>query len=54
MGDLIVGFADLPCGSIDDLHHLLTSERIGHECRLRILRYDKAITLMVRPTELVD
>jgi S1-C subfamily serine protease len=53
-GDLIVAFEDMPCGSIDDLHHLLTRERIGHACALRILRYDSAITLTVRPTELAD
>jgi S1-C subfamily serine protease len=53
-GDLIVAFEDQPCGSIDDLHHLLTRERIGQECALRILRYDSAITLTVRPTELAD
>ncbi|HTA66531.1 MAG TPA: trypsin-like peptidase domain-containing protein [Xanthomonadaceae bacterium] len=53
-GDLIVGFEDQPCGSIDDLHHLLTRERIGRECPLRILRYDKTVTLMVQPAELAD
>jgi len=53
-GDLIVAFEDQACGSIDDLHHLLTRERIGQDCALRILRYDSAITLTVRPMELAD
>jgi S1-C subfamily serine protease len=53
-GDLIVGFEEMPCGSIDDLHHLLTRERIGRDCQLRVLRYDKAVTLTVQPTELAD
>jgi hypothetical protein len=49
-----VAFEDQPCGSIDDLHHLLTRERIGHACAVRVLRYDSAITLTVQPTELAD
>jgi S1-C subfamily serine protease len=53
-GDLIVAFAGSPCGSIDDLHHLLTQERIGREFPLRVLRYDTAIMLTVRPEELAD
>jgi S1-C subfamily serine protease len=53
-GDIVVELAGSPCSSIDDLHHLLTQERIGRECPLRILRYDTAITLTVRPEELAD
>ena len=53
-GDLIVRFAGLPCESIDDLHRLLTPELIGLACPLDVLRYDKRLTIEVRPTELLD
>jgi serine protease Do len=53
-GDLIVRFAGLACESIDDLHRLLTPEHIGLACPVEVLRYDKRLTVTVRPMELRD
>jgi S1-C subfamily serine protease len=33
-GDVIIGFGDHPTAGIDDLHKLLSEERIGHESSL--------------------
>jgi len=41
-GDLIVSFDDQPVNGIDDLHRLLTAERIGTASRLSVVaRYSK-------------
>src|SRR5262249_60938444 len=37
-GDLIVGFDDQPVGGVDDLHRLLTDERIGVSTTIAIVR----------------
>src|SRR5436190_982507 len=37
-GDLIVSFDDQPVNGIDDLHRLLTAERIGTASRLTVVR----------------
>jgi S1-C subfamily serine protease len=43
-GDLIVGFDDQPVESLDDLHRLLTEDRIGARVKLSILRNAVRIT----------
>src|SRR5215470_1860289 len=37
-GDIIIGFDDHPVKGIDDLHKLLTDERINHESTLTVIR----------------
>jgi S1-C subfamily serine protease len=37
-GDLVVSFDDQPVNGIDDLHRLLTAERIGTASRLTVVR----------------
>jgi S1-C subfamily serine protease len=50
-GDLIVRFGDQAVNGIDDLHRLLTSERIGAESRLTVLRRAQKLELRVTPSE---
>ena len=50
-GDLIVRFADQPVNGIDDLHRLLTGERIGAESRLIVVRRAQKLELAVTPSE---
>ena len=50
-GDLIVDFADEPVSSIDDLHRLLTEERIGEIAAIRVLRRGELRRLLVIPRE---
>jgi S1-C subfamily serine protease len=53
-GDLVVGFDGSVCASIDDLHRLLTIERIGSAVPVSVLRDDQRLSLSVLPAELVD
>jgi S1-C subfamily serine protease len=48
-GDLIVAFASQPVNGIDDLHRLLTAERIGAESTLTLLRRTQKLELRVSP-----
>ena len=50
-GDLLVAFEGAPVNGIDDLHRLLTRERIGVECGLTLVRAARKIELRVRPAE---
>ncbi len=52
-GDLIVGFDGLPVGGADDLHRLLTEERIDQSVHLRLLRAGADEQVSVVPSELV-
>ena len=49
-GDIVIGFESEPVRGIDDLHRLLTAERIGAACRLDVLRRGGRIELEVVPT----
>jgi S1-C subfamily serine protease len=51
-GDIIVSFASLPIGSIDDLHRVLTREAIDVAATLRVVRGASAVDLPITPTEL--
>lgn len=51
-GDIIVGFADVPVGGADDLHRLLTEDRIDRTTVLRLLRGVADERLSVIPVEL--
>lgn len=50
-GDIIVGFDDHSIAGIDDLHKLLTEERIGHKSSLLIMRGTERLILDVVPEE---
>ena len=50
-GDVIVGLDDHPTAGIDDLHKLLTEERIGHKSSLVVIRGTEKLRLEVIPEE---
>jgi S1-C subfamily serine protease len=50
-GDVIVGFGDQPIGGIDDLHRLLTEERVGIAHDLVALRRAERRSFTVFPRE---
>jgi len=49
--DIIVGFDGSPVAGVDDLHRLLTEERIGHPLPLTIVRNTERRMLVVVPRE---
>jgi S1-C subfamily serine protease len=51
IGDIIIGFADLPVTGVDDLHRILTAERIGVPSTLTLLRKSTRQQLTVTPEE---
>src|SRR5437899_3448337 len=50
-GDIIVGFDEHPTAGIDDLHKLLSEDRIGHKSSLVIIRGTEKLSLNVVPEE---
>ncbi len=50
-GDIIVGFDDHSIAGIDDLHKLLTEDRIGHKSSLVVMRGTEKLSLEVVPEE---
>lgn len=50
-GDVIISFDDQPISGIDDLHKLLTDERVGARTPLVVIRRTEKITLDVVPEE---
>jgi S1-C subfamily serine protease len=50
-GDIIIGFEDRPTAGIDDLHKLLTEERIGKKSSLMVIRGTDKLTIEVTPEE---
>jgi len=50
-GDIVVGFAGQPVSGIDDLHRLLTHERVGENVPVRVLRGGRILDLGVTPRE---
>jgi S1-C subfamily serine protease len=50
-GDVILGFAGTPVSGMDDLHRLLTDERIGAPAALVVLRNGERRQLTVIPGE---
>jgi len=50
-GDIIVGLDDRPIAGIDDLHKLLTEDRIGRKSSLVIVRRTDKLSLEVTPRE---
>jgi len=51
MGDVIVGLDDHPIAGIDDLHKLLTEDRIGRKSILVVIRRTDKLTFEVIPEE---
>jgi S1-C subfamily serine protease len=50
-GDVIIGLDAHPISGIDDLHRLLTEERVGASTRLTVLRGNDRLTLEIVPRE---
>ena len=50
-GDVVLAFAGTPVTGVDDLHHLLTEEKIGEPTAIAILRSARRRQLTVLPTE---
>ncbi|MBI4346343.1 MAG: trypsin-like peptidase domain-containing protein [Elusimicrobia bacterium] len=50
-GDLLVGFAGTPIGSVDELHRLLGEASIGVSAALEAVRAGRRFSLTVRPEE---
>jgi S1-C subfamily serine protease len=50
-GDIIIGFEGHPTAGIDDLHKLLTEERIGKRSSLMVIRGTDKLTIDVTPGE---
>src|SRR5713226_3576045 len=51
MGDIIVGLDDKPIAGIDDLHKLLSEDRIGRKSSLVVIRRTDKLSLEVIPRE---
>jgi len=49
--DIIVGFDGKPVTGIDDLHRLLTADRIGAETNLLVLRNAERLELPIASVE---
>ena len=50
-GDIIIGFDDHPTAGIDELHKLLSEDRIGHKSSLVVIRGTEKLSLEVIPEE---
>ncbi|MBI4408153.1 MAG: trypsin-like peptidase domain-containing protein [Gemmatimonadetes bacterium] len=50
-GDVIIGLGEEPVAGIDDLHRLLTEQRIGQETALVVLRERERLRLTLTPRE---
>jgi len=50
-GDIIIGFDDRPIAGIDDLHKLLTEERIAGRSSLTVIRGTDKLAIEVMPEE---
>ncbi len=50
-GDVIVGFEGQPVEGMDDLHRLLTDEKVGAESGLSVIRKSEKLAVRVTPKE---
>ena len=50
--DLVVAIDGLPVRGVDDMHRLLTGERIGTRCELAVVRGSTERAVHVTPREL--
>jgi S1-C subfamily serine protease len=53
-GDLLVSIDGMPCGSVDDVHKLLSLDRIDTPASLTMLRRGRKLQFDVTPVELRD
>jgi S1-C subfamily serine protease len=51
VGDIIVGFDNQPVTGIDDLHRMLTEEKVGVRTTLTVLRQTEKLNLRIVPEE---
>ena len=50
-GDVIVAYDDRPIEGIDDLHRLLTDQKVGVESNLTVIRRNEKLALSITPEE---
>ena len=50
-GDIIVRFSGQPVAGFDDLHRLLTEEKLGSRVPVTVLRRGRRLTLEIQPEE---
>ena len=50
-GDVIVGFDDHPTSGIDDLHKLLSEDRIGRKSTVVVIRGTEKLNFEVIPVD---
>jgi S1-C subfamily serine protease len=50
-GDVITSFEGRPIAGLDDLHKLLTEEKVGHRANLEVLRRDRLVDADIVPEE---
>jgi S1-C subfamily serine protease len=50
-GDSIVGFSGQPVAGFDDLHRMLTEEKLGERAPVAVLRRGRQLTLEIHPEE---
>lgn len=50
-GDIIVGFDNQPVTGIDDLHRILTEEKVGVRTTLTVIRHTEKLNLSIIPEE---
>jgi S1-C subfamily serine protease len=53
-GDVIVGFDGAAIRGIDDLHKVLTEQKVGATSRLDVLRNPEKVTVEIVPIEKSD
>jgi S1-C subfamily serine protease len=51
MGDIIVAASGVPVGDIDELHRLMTEDRVGKPLPLSVLRLSQKLEISVTPRE---
>jgi S1-C subfamily serine protease len=50
-GDVIVAYDDRPIASIDELHRILTDQKVGVKSDLTIIRGGEKLTLSITPED---
>ncbi|MCI0389138.1 MAG: trypsin-like peptidase domain-containing protein [Acidobacteria bacterium] len=50
-GDMIVGYDDRPIAGIDDLHRLLTDQKVGVRSSLTVIRRNEKLSLAITPED---
>jgi S1-C subfamily serine protease len=50
-GDVIVAYDDRPIASIDDLHRLLTDQKVGVKSKLTVIRRNEKLALSITPED---